>query len=369
MALIQPELTEDIKKYGAFDFTACYNCGNCTAVCNLTKKSANFPRMMVRYSMLGLKEEILSSKELWLCYSCGECSDSCPREAAPGALMVNLRRYAIANYEKTGLTKLIFKSNPLFVAVTLLLAIILAFFLLSIKPETEVARWLFRYIPYEVIHSLGIGAFALMGLSALTGVAVMWNYIGKGTKIEFNGSFLKRVINAKIAVMKEVATMKQYQNCDSDSSLWHKRARYVRPWFIHWTIMWGFIGLLIATTLDFMFKNPATTIWWPSRILGTIAGILMVYGSSLAIYYRIKKVTKTYASTQLADWMFLSFLWLAGVTGFWLEIAVAIDADIMLNQIVLMLHIIISMELVILFAFSKFAHAFYRPLALFMHYM
>jgi nitrate reductase gamma subunit len=133
--------------------------------------------------------------------------------------------------------------------------------------------------------------------------------------------------------------------------------------------MWGFIGLLVATTLDFIFKDPATTIWWPSRILGTIAGILMVYGSTVALNYRFRKINKTYANTLMADWMFLGFLWLAGITGFWLEIAVAMGADLFINHVVLMIHIVISMELVILFAFSKFAHAFYRPLALFMHHL
>ncbi|MTK53051.1 4Fe-4S dicluster domain-containing protein [Paludibacter sp.] len=367
MTQIQPELTEDIKKYGAFDFTACYNCGNCTAVCNLTEKNSNFPRMMVRYSMLGLKEEILSSKELWMCYACGECSDTCPREAGPGVLMSNLRRYAIANYEKTGLTRLMFKNNPFFIAITLILAVVLAFFLLTIKPDTEVARWLFRYVPYEVLHSFGMGAFALMGLSAFVGVVVMWRHIGKEKKIAFTGEFFKKAVNAAKKVIGEVATLKRYQNCDSDSSIWSKKAVWLRPWFVHWTIMWGFIGLLVATTLDFIFKDPATTIWWPSRILGTIAGILMVYGSTVALNYRFRKITKTYANTLMADWMFLGFLWLAGITGFWLEIAVAMGADLFINHVVLMIHIIISMELVILFAFSKFAHAFYRPLALFMH--
>jgi ferredoxin len=368
MALIQPELTEDIKKYGTFDFTACYNCGNCTAVCNLTAKDANFPRKMVRYSMLGLKDEILSSKELWLCYACGDCSSTCPRQAEPGDLMAGLRRFAIANYEKTGLTKLIFKNNLFSLFITLLLSVVLGFFLLTIKPDMVVSRWIFQYMPYEIIHNLGIAAFAIMGLSALTGVLVMWNNIAKNKVESGDKKFFPRLTDALKKVLEEAATMKRYKNCDTDSSVWNKKAWYVRPWFIHWAIMWGFIGLLVATSLDFMFKNPAIDIWWPSRILGTVAGLLMVFGASLALYYRLVKITKPYSNTRLADWMFLGFLWVAGITGFWLEISVAFGADVWLNQIVFVIHTIISMQLVILFAFSKFAHAFYRPLALFAHY-
>ena len=133
--------------------------------------------------------------------------------------------------------------------------------------------------------------------------------------------------------------------------------------------MWGFIGLLTATVLDFMFKDPATSYFLPARLLGTIAGILMVYGSSIAVYYRWNKITKAYSNTLLADWMFLGFIWLAGITGFWLEVSVAINADLLINHIVFLIHTIVSMQLVILFAFSKFAHAFYRPIALFAYYL
>ena len=118
MSRIDPEFASEIKKYGAKDFSACFNCGNCTAVCGLTDKSANYPRMFIRYGMLGLKEEILQSKEIWLCYACGECSETCPRQAGPGDYMAALRRYAIASYEPTGLTKLIFKSKPVFILFT-----------------------------------------------------------------------------------------------------------------------------------------------------------------------------------------------------------------------------------------------------------
>jgi nitrate reductase gamma subunit len=36
---------------------------------------------------------------------------------------------------------------------------------------------------------------------------------------------------------------------------------------------------------------------------------------------------------------------------------------------ILLVHVVISMELVVLLPFTKFAHAVYRPLALFIHNM
>jgi len=91
MARINPEFSNELKKYGAFDLNACYNCGNCTAVCTLSDEENSFPRKMVRYSVLGLEHELEASLDPWLCYYCGECTTTCPREADPGELMMSLR--------------------------------------------------------------------------------------------------------------------------------------------------------------------------------------------------------------------------------------------------------------------------------------
>jgi len=131
----------------------------------------------------------------------------------------------------------------------------------------------------------------------------------------------------------------------------------------------GFPGLLLATILDFILKDPATDIWLPSRILGTVTGLMMMYGASLALYYRLTRPTHFYAKSSLADWFFLVFIWLAGFTGFWLEAAVTFQADSVMNQVMFIVHTVISMELVLLLVFSKFAHAVYRPVALFLHYL
>jgi hypothetical protein len=367
MSKIDPGFAADLKKYGAREFSACFNCGNCTAVCGLTEKNLNYPRIFVRHGVLGQKDEILNSREIWLCYACGECTETCPRQAGPGDYMAALRRYAIASYEPTGLTKLIFKSNPVFVLFTLFLSVILGFFLFTLKPDHEISRWLFSIFPYAVIHSMGLVIFSFTGLSIAWGLVSMIrklskNPVGTGNpKVPFMQSIRK--------VAEELVTMKRYRSCDTEEdSYWKSRHTLVQPWFVHVSIMWGFLGLLLATVLDFMLKDPATNIWWPSRIIGTLAGIFLVYGTSMAIRYRLKKVTFAYRETRLADWLFLWFLWIAGVTGFWLEISVAFGADLLVNHLVFLLHTIISMELVLLFAFSKFAHAVYRPLALFFYF-
>ena len=88
---VDPTLLPEIQRYGAFDVSACFNCGNCTAVCPLTDDDATFPRRIIRYAQVGMKAELLASKELWTCYYCGECSETCPRQAEPGEFMAAAR--------------------------------------------------------------------------------------------------------------------------------------------------------------------------------------------------------------------------------------------------------------------------------------
>ncbi len=369
MTKIDTNFSKEIKKYGAIDFELCYNCGTCTAICDLTEQSANFPRKYIRNGVLGQKDEILNSKDLWLCYACGDCSISCPRQAMPTEYMAALRRYAIASYEPTGITKLIFTNNIFSIIFTLIIATILGFFLLTIKPDEYLSRWIFKYLPFDVIHDMGIVIFGLTGISVAIGVWRMWSSLSKNKNSNHKPKENNSIFKSIQLTLNELATMNRYKNCDNEEySFWQKKSKLVQPWFIHWSIMWGFIGLLIATTINFIFKDPETTTWWPSRILGITTGILMIYGTSMAIYYRKIKITKAYNNTQLSDSMFLFFLWLAGITGFWLMFAVFLNTDGLINHLVFIVHTIISMELVLLFAFSKFAHAFYRPIALYLFF-
>jgi len=219
MANINPFFVEEIKKYGADNFQACFNCGNCTAICSLSDKSVSFPRMMVRYGTLGMKEEILGSMEPWLCYSCGDCTETCPRQANPGHYMAALRRYSIAHYEPTGLTRLLFKSNPFVILFTLILATVLGIFLFTLKPEFETARWLFRILPFAVIHNMGLMIFLLTGISVFTGIFIMLRHLSK-TLEKPSKSF--STWKALTSVVNELISLKRYQNCDKKKTVFGK---------------------------------------------------------------------------------------------------------------------------------------------------
>ncbi|HEY3389732.1 MAG TPA: 4Fe-4S dicluster domain-containing protein, partial [Prolixibacteraceae bacterium] len=156
MARVNPEFATEISKYGAGDFRACFNCGTCTATCSLSTTENSFPREMIRYSTLGLEDEIKSSLKPWLCYYCGECSTQCPRQADPGELMMSLRRWLTSKYDWTGLSGLMYKSLSLSLAAFILTFVGVMVFAFSVDFELGEMVHFGHYFEMIAIGTVGL---------------------------------------------------------------------------------------------------------------------------------------------------------------------------------------------------------------------
>jgi len=77
----------------------CYQCGKCSAGCPAGYVMDLGPRQVMRAIQLGLKEELLASKTIWLCVSCQTCSARCPANIDIARVMESLRW--LAAVEKT----------------------------------------------------------------------------------------------------------------------------------------------------------------------------------------------------------------------------------------------------------------------------
>ena len=105
MVKVNPNFAKDLIGYGSPNVSICFNCGNCTAVCPLSDERDPFPRNLIRYATVGLKKKILGSNQMWLCSYCNDCSDTCPRDAEPGEFVMATRRWAMSQYEVTGISR------------------------------------------------------------------------------------------------------------------------------------------------------------------------------------------------------------------------------------------------------------------------
>jgi heterodisulfide reductase subunit C len=73
----------------------CMQCGSCTATCASSYAMDYTPRQLWHMVRLGLKDEVLSSRTLWLCSSCYSCTLRCPRDLPLTETIGTLKRLAI----------------------------------------------------------------------------------------------------------------------------------------------------------------------------------------------------------------------------------------------------------------------------------
>jgi len=208
--------------------------------------------------------------------------------------MAATRRYAIASYDRLGLARVLATSPRLGILLMLALGAVLAGFMYTAHgPMAGDSLRLFEFIPASIIHNLGLAVIVIVFLAGLLGAANMVVQIGK------TGGFPRGVrLNWLEALWEaigiEVLGQRRYRrDCEATSA---HQPWYLQKWFIHASTMWGFLGLLAATALDYALdllgvKATGTwvPIWYPVRLLGTIAGLFLVYGTSMALLRRLRK--------------------------------------------------------------------------------
>lgn len=378
-AVIDPGLLDQVKLFGGADVSACFSCGNCTAICPLSDNDGTFPRRMIRYAQVGLVDELRSSKELWTCYHCGLCTETCPTQADPGGFMAAARRHAIASYDRTRLARVMYTRPVLSWVIAAALAVFFgAFMYASHGPASRKSLDLFGFIPEPLIHYTGMVVMVAIALAGLAGMATMAAGLARKEGVsarELLGGRAgwRRLAGALwVAIGVESIGLRRYRADCAEAQV--AEPWYRRRWVIHAATMWGFLGLLAATLLDYGLAmigvkqtGTAVPIWYPVRLLGTLAGLAMVYGVSMLIANRLRRVSTAAKDSVSSDWMLLVLLWLTGATGLLLELALYLPGAPAWGYWTLIVHVAVALDLLLLLPFMKFAHAIYRPVALFFH--
>lgn len=341
MARINPEFAAELKKYGAGDFNACFNCGTCTATCSLSTEDNSFPREMVRCSALGLEEDISASLKPWLCYYCGECTTHCPRTANPGELMMSLRRWLTAKYDWTGLSGFLYKSMYKTIFAMVVVAIGVIWFAADKAFNLE-----------EIMHfGHSFEMFAIGGVFAIIlipNIIRMWYFtIIKPGK---NVSFMKYVKSLG-EFFVHMFTQKRALGCDDNQT----------RWFEHFILVIGYLTLLFTT----VFLN-----WFGSEsmfviILGYAVSAIIFVVTFDFVLGRVKKSKELSKHSQPSDWFFVIWLLLMGVTAF--AVRLFIDLDIIENNkwLYLVHMIVLAQWALIIVPFGKWTHFLYRSFAMY----
>jgi heterodisulfide reductase subunit C len=75
--------------------STCIQCGTCTASCPSASAMDITPRKMWRMVQLGMVDDVLRSKTMWLCSICYQCQMRCPRGIPLTETIAKLKQLAI----------------------------------------------------------------------------------------------------------------------------------------------------------------------------------------------------------------------------------------------------------------------------------
>ena len=350
MAKINPRFGKELNKYGAINFNACYNCGNCTAVCSLSTEEDSFPREMVRLSALGLEEEIKSSLKPWECYYCGDCSTHCPQEAKPGELMMSLRRWLTAQYDWTGLSGLLYKSLPISILAFIFTLIGVIAFALSVDFELE------KMLEFgHLFEGIAIATIGLVIL--LPNIARMWYFTILKPKVEV--SFMKYV-KSMGELFLHMFTQKRTLGCDDNQF----------RWFEHFILVIGYLSLLFTTVVLSWFSRK-----WSEFEMITTDNFIIILGYVMStivfvvtidfVSNRIKQKKEVSKHSQPSDIFFVVWLFMMGLTAFMVRLF--IDLDVLeTNKWLYIFHLTILVQwALIIVPFGKWTHFLYRSFAMY----
>ncbi len=342
---VDPGLLEEIKKYGAFDISACFNCGNCTAVCPLSKEDASFPRKLIRAGQVGLQENLDSSIEAWHCYYCGECSATCPREAMPGEYMMALRRYQIAKYDITGLSKIFYKNGWLQIFLTAgLFAAALALYNAYTGDFGVLAGKIEMAFPVYVTIALGGYIFNMYRYAIVKPLG--------GIKLSLKPKHI-------VETFYHGLTQVNFTGCEETD--------WVR-WVSHLLVMSGYTLTLLISNLHLLEPlNKQYTPFGPVSLLVWYAGLAIIIGGGSMSLRRVFKSAESSRFSHPSDWLFVIMMFLIGASMLATHYVNVTQgpASPLLGVLYRVNIAIETVWIILVVPFTKWIHIFFRPLAVY----
>lgn len=86
---------DQMEAAGPFQVSECFQCRKCTSGCPATFAMDIYPDQVIRYALLGLKDEVLKSRTIWVCASCETCTTRCPNGIRIAEVMDYFKELAV----------------------------------------------------------------------------------------------------------------------------------------------------------------------------------------------------------------------------------------------------------------------------------
>jgi quinone-modifying oxidoreductase subunit QmoC len=348
---------------GAADLKHCYQCSTCTVVCPITPADSPFPRKEMVQAQFGMKDRLVAGLDSWLCINCNDCSTHCPRGARPGDVMNVLRSLSIEHFSVPGVLARAARSPVGILLLVLIPALILGAVIVGIHarngyPFLEGDIVYSRMLPVPVIDAIFIPAATFAGVTLLLSLLRFLRAVSREHPRTAQG---RTLVSSILGAAADIFSHRRFRECETNKP----RAR------AHMMAMYGFIGLLITTTLvgilyylnRFGFDVPLTPYGFshPIKVLGNVSGTLAFLGFMLLLVRRMAKPEA--GSTTAFDWVFVWVLVLVVLTGF-LSQVFRVSELRMAAYSTYYVHLVLVFFLLAYAGYTKMAHIFFRAVAM-----
>lgn len=88
---------QKVQELSGQNLLECYQCGKCSAGCPAISQMDILPNQIIRFAQLGLKDELLKSKSIWICATCMTCNSRCPKGISIAEVFEAIRQILLRN--------------------------------------------------------------------------------------------------------------------------------------------------------------------------------------------------------------------------------------------------------------------------------
>jgi quinone-modifying oxidoreductase subunit QmoC len=348
-----------VKKAGGETVKSCYQCATCSVVCELSPQDKPFPRKEMIWASWGQKDRLLKDPDVWLCHQCNDCTVYCPRGARPGDVLAAIRSHI---FSENSFPRFMGRAlaSPKFLPILFLIPIIvIGAIMLTFGNFEEVDMSIGAAVDYDnfIKHGWTEGLFitgnVIIFLFAAIGLFRFW----KGLQTSFPERRGPGFIPSAIKTVIEIASHAKFNKCVTN------KPRAVA----HFLILFGFLGSMTAAGLALMWTvvlGHHSPIDLPNliKIIGTVSGLMILIGLGI-IFVRRANNSDQVGANGYSDKLFLYILGIVALTGVILQfLRMAGLAPV--AYITYYIHLVVVFFLLWYAPYSKFAHMFYRTLAI-----
>ena len=353
-----PTLVADLRRFGKFDLTGCYQCGSCTLSCDLVDGST-FPRRSIRLVLLGLRQPLLQSLEPWVCHDCGDCSIVCPRQSEPRLSMVTVRRFLSAQYDWTGIASKLLQSKAWYLSSLIFVAALTVLLIVGYHlwyvglPAAGLATPMGLEHMFPIINYYTLTVMLLPVLLLFSRVIRIWRLTMTG---EHDGSPLSAYLGQLWFYVYEAVFQPLMRKCPVKGR-----------WLPHLLLALG-TGTMLSIKvfgLRWFQTDNIYPFYHPQRWIGYLAAGCILYGIQDVLRCRLNARKEICKETHFHDLVFPVLMLLTVLSGLTAHVFRYLGFALSCH-FAYALHVIIATPLLVIeMSFGKWSHMVYRPLALY----